>query len=90
MQIGEMPMPATFKYRNVFNKGMPVHEKWDAFSVKHPPMPAARWAKIFAPFDALNGFHEAIETKEKERLYLYLDRTELSDDEKQEQNHDDF
>jgi hypothetical protein len=53
-------------------------------------MPAARWAKIFAPFDALNGFHEALEAKEKERLHLYLDRTELSDDEKQEQNHDDF
>ena len=29
-------------------KGKPRHDGWDAFTIKHPPMPASHWAKILA------------------------------------------
>ena len=38
-------------------------------------MDAGRWAKIFAPFDALEGFDEAVQAKE----VLYSVKTELSE-----------
>ena len=60
MTLGEMAMPADFRYRTVMLRGKPQHEKTDAFSIRHPPMPPGRWAKIFSPFDALKGFHDAI------------------------------
>lgn len=72
--IGKMAMPAGFKYRNVYLKGKPQHQGWDDFTIKHPPMPASRWAKIFAPFDALKGFDEAIEEQEE----LFVRKPELS------------
>ena len=78
MTIGAMAMPMDFRYKDVFLKGMPVHEGWDAFRIKHPPMPASRWAKIFSPFDALKGFDEEISAKE----VRYVDRIELDEDEK--------
>ena len=80
--IGYMPMPVNFKYRSVFLKGKPRHQKYDDFWRKHPPMGAARWAKIFAPFDALDGFDEAVYAKEE----IYEARRELSEDEKEELN----
>ena len=58
-------MPPDFKYKDVFKKGRPTHHEWDNFRRKHPPMPASRWAKIFAPFDALKGFDEAIKSQEE-------------------------
>ena len=58
--LGFMTMPPDFKYADVYRKGRPVHGDWDPFSLKHPPMPAAKWAKIFSPFDALRGFTELI------------------------------
>ena len=61
-------MPSSFKYKDVFIKGRPQHYGWDEFTIKHPPMPASRWAKIFAPFDALKGFNEAIAVSEEELL----------------------
>ena len=51
--IGAMQMPAGFKYKEILRRGRPSHEKWDSFFIKHPPMAPSRWAKIFAPFDAL-------------------------------------
>ena len=57
-------IPATFKYKDILFKGRPVHDKNSAFYAKHPPMPASRWAKIFAPFDALRGFNECIAEQE--------------------------
>ena len=60
MVLGYMPMPANFRYREVALRGRPQHKGWDAFSIKHPPMPASRWAKIFSPFDALKGFSEML------------------------------
>ena len=78
--IGLMPMPANFKYTDVLRRGRPHHEKWDSFSLRHPPMSATHWAKIFSPFDALEGFDERIAEKE----VLYESRIELCDDDQAE------
>lgn len=83
MQVGYMPMPSTFKYMDVFLRGKPQHEGWDSFTIKHPPMPASRWAKIFAPFDALKGFDEAIGSKE----VRYVDKVDLNEESQRELNH---
>ena len=77
--IGSMQMPSDFGYRDVFVKGMPVHDTWDNFRIKHPSMTASHWAKIFSPFDALKGFDEAISSKEK----IPVHRLELDEYEKQ-------
>ena len=82
IQLGYMQMPSGFRYRNVFIKGYPGHDGWDSFRIKHPPMPASRWAKIFSPFDALKGFDEAIGSGEE----LYVDRIELMEDERKKLN----
>ena len=79
---GAMPMPAGFKYKDVLKRGIPRHEKYDAFYIKHPPMPASRWAKIFAPFDALYGFDERIKAK----TVLYVEKRRLSEGEVNELN----
>ena len=63
MAPGAMSMHSDFKYKTAALRGMPRHNKFDDFSVKHPPMSPARWAKIFAPFDALKGFDEVIAEK---------------------------
>jgi hypothetical protein len=57
-----------FRYSTVYEKGKPVHGKFDIFSIKHPPMELSRRAKIFSPFDALKGFGEAIASKEAESV----------------------
>lgn len=82
MVIGAMPMPADFRYRDVFTRGMPKHEGLDSFSIKHPPMPASRWAKIFSPFDALKGFDDCIHAQEKN----HERQKELDEDEQQTLN----
>ena len=76
---GYMPMPAGFKYKELFLQGRPRHEKFDAFWRDHPPMDSVHRAKIFAPFDALAGFDEAIGSK----LVPYEGRKALSEDEKE-------
>ena len=45
-------------------RGRPIHEH-DDFSIKHPKMSLQNRAKLFAPFDALNGFGEAILERNK-------------------------
>lgn len=72
--VGVMAMPKDFKYEKVFLEGRPQHDFYDSFRIRHPEMTAGRRAKIFAPFDALKGFSEAISSKE----VLYMDRIELS------------
>ena len=72
--IGVMAMPADFRYREVFLKGKPRHDKYDPFRIRHPRMNGGHRAKIFAPFDALKGFNEAVSAKE----VLYESRIELS------------
>ena len=82
MTLGYMPMPADFRYAAVLSKGMPQHSTWDSFRLKHPSMPAGKWAKIFSPFDALRGFNDAVAAKE----VLYEFKRELDEDEKEELN----
>ena len=48
--------------------------------VGYMTMPASHWAKIYAPFDALDGFDEGIAAKE----VLYIGRRELSKGQKEE------
>ena len=77
--IGYTPIPHGFPYLSVYLRGRPRHEKFDDFWRKHPPMSPARRAKIFAPFDALNGFDEAVRSKN----VLYCEKRALSDGEKE-------
>ena len=65
--IGYMPMPEGFKYAELVKAGRPKHEKFDEFWLRHPPMDLNRWAKIFAPFDALKGYKELIKASEEVR-----------------------
>ena len=78
--IGVMAMPADFRYRDVFLKGKPRHDKYDPFRVRHPRMNRGHRAKIFAPFDALKGFNEAVAAKD----VLYEDRIELNQEDAEE------
>ena len=79
-EIGEIPMPPGFRYREVFLKGKPGHDRYDAFRIRHPQMPPGRRAKIFAPFDALRGFDEAVAAKD----VLYENRICLSPEDQEE------
>lgn len=72
--IGVMAMPADFRYREVFLKGKPQHDRCDPFRIRHPRMNTGHRAKIFAPFDALKGFNEAVSAKE----VLYENQIELN------------
>ena len=78
--IGDMAMPADFRYKDVFLKGQPAHEPFDPFRLRHPAMDPGRRAKIFAPFDALTGFDDAVASKE----VLYEFKREPGDEEKEE------
>ena len=53
-------IPKSFRYRQILLKGRPLHQGGDAFLARHPPMDLSRRAKLFAPFDALRGFDEAL------------------------------
>ena len=57
-------MPPDFRYREVFLQGQPRHDRHDPFRIRHPSMDTGRRAKIFAPFDALKGFNEAVAAKD--------------------------
>ena len=78
--IGVMPMPAGFRYRDVFLKGRPQHDRFDNFRIRHPQMDVGKRAKIFAPFDALRGFNFAILMKNE----LYEDQLVLSSEDQEE------
>ncbi len=59
-----MTVKEEFRYRKAYEKGKPVHEKYDSFYIKHPPMPLSKRAKIFSPFDALKGFSDELSKAE--------------------------
>ena len=80
--VGYMPMPANFQYADVLRRGQPQHERFDLFRLRHPSMDTGKRAKIFASFDALKGFNEAVAAKE----VLYEFKRELDDVEKEELN----
>lgn len=74
--IGETPMPAGFRYRDIFLRGKPEHNQADPFRRRHPSMDVGKRAKLFAPFDALRGFDEAVESKN----VLYEDKVILNEE----------
>lgn len=59
-------MPPGFRYREIYAHGKPDHPGTDPFRAKHPGMDVGKRAKIFAPFDALRGFGEALLSIEAE------------------------
>ena len=72
-------LPAGFKYKAAFFAGRPRHSD-DHFSFLHPKMDRRRRAKIFAPFDALDGYSESIDSKNIE----YIERIDLEEDDRRE------
>lgn len=74
--IGYMPMPEGFLYQREFLLGRPP------LSYRHPRMDPGHRAKIFAPFDALLGFDEAICAKQ----VVYENRLELNEAQRDELN----
>lgn len=68
--------PSSFRYKKVLEKGKPVHEKNDSFSIKHPAMDLSRRAKIFNPFDALKGFNDELARAEFETIDSYHNETD--------------
>ena len=85
-QKGEITMsvilPPGFKYKKAFLAGRPQHKPFDGFYHLHPPMDRIRRAKIFAPFDALDGYAESIDGVNVE----YVEKIEISETEKSELN----
>ena len=77
--IGYMPMPADFPYKKILKMGRPKHERFSDFGIRHPSMSCSRRAKIFAPFDALAGFSDRINKKER----LYVAKRAISEEEKE-------
>lgn len=80
--LGAMTMPEGFRYREVFLKGKPKHDLYDAFQIRHPQMDTGRRAKIFAPFDALRGFSAEVIAKD----VCYEERPQLSEEDAVELN----
>ena len=54
----------SFPYLRILMRGQPERREDDP---KHPPMDRGHRAKIFAPFDALEGFSEMV--GQKDRLF---------------------
>ncbi len=73
-------VPSSFRYRNVLEKGKPVHDKNDSFSIRHPAMDLSRRAKIFNPFDALKGFSDELSKVQEEVTYTFQDETDPSEE----------
>ena len=69
----------TNRYESILHSTRPEH-KQDAFSVRHPPMDRGHRAKLFAPFDALSGYGEALAEQE----IVYQEREVLSEERRQE------
>ena len=74
--INSTDVPSSFRYRKVLEKGKPVHDKNDSFSIKHPPMDLSRRAKIFNPFDALKGFGDELSKTRAETTDAFTDETD--------------
>ena len=75
-------LPNDFKYTAAFLSGRPQHQRFDDFSLKHPKMDRQKRAKIFAPFDALDGYSESIDSKNIE----YVERIDLEEADRAELN----
>jgi len=81
MDFDSVSVPRNFPYIVAFLQGKPQHFGDDFFK-KHPPMDRGKRAKIFAPFDALDGYGDAVRSKN----VIYMNKTELDESEKEELN----
>lgn len=63
------------KYKGIIHRTRPCTED---SKIRHPRMPAADRAKIFAPFSALKGYETVIQERQKE--ILLISRPLLSED----------
>lgn len=79
--IDDTALPSSFRYRDVLEKGKPVHDKEDSFSIRHPAMDLSRRAKIFNPFDALKGFGDELSKAQAEVTDTFLDETDPIEEE---------
>lgn len=68
-------VPTDFPYLSVIFQGPPKHSR-DDFSLRHPKMELGKRAKIFAPFDALDGYGDAVRSKDVE----YVEKIDLTED----------
>ena len=75
-------LPEGFKYTAALFAGRPRHQMPDRFFSRHPPMDRKRRAKIFAPFDALDGYSGSIDSKNVE----YTERAEPEETDRIELN----
>ena len=75
ISLDGLEIPIDFPYITAFFQGRPKHEH-DEFSLKHPKMEYGKRAKIFAPFDALDGYSDAVRSKDVD----YIDRVDLHED----------
>ncbi len=77
-----MQLPDDFPYRSAFLHGRPVHQPYDSFWCRHPPMAPEHRAKIFLAYDALEGHREELarmETVLEEKRVLSQDQEEELD-----------
>ena len=79
--MAAVTLPAGFKYTAAFMAGRPIHRD-DHFAFLHPRMDRRRRAKLFAPFDALDGYSASIDSKNIE----YVERVDLEEDDRTELN----
>ncbi|MBR6185790.1 MAG: hypothetical protein IKQ41_05955 [Clostridia bacterium] len=70
-----------FPYLQVLLQGRPRHGR-DEFTLRHPRMEQGQRAKIFAPFDALDGYGGSI----GEKNIAYMEKIELDESEREEIN----
>ena len=69
-----LEVPADFPYLAAIFQGPPIHDH-DAFALRHPRMDRGKRAKIFAPFDALDGYSDAVRRKD----VAYVDKVDLNE-----------
>lgn len=74
-------VPAAFPYLEVLLQGRPRHGM-DEFTLRHPRMEQSQRAKIFAPFDALDGYGSSI----SEKNAAYTAKIELDESQREEIN----
>jgi hypothetical protein len=74
--INSTNVPSSFRYLKVLEKGKPIHDNNDSFSIRHPAMDLSRRAKIFNPFDALKGFGDELSKAQAEVMDAFLDETD--------------
>lgn len=81
---GHVVYPLTFPYLEAVLRGRPEHryDMTDPFAAKHPKMPRSKRAKLFAPFDALDGYNESINSKNVQ----YTEKIELEETDQFELN----